>query len=152
MIVGLCGVSAPPRHHSAAGRSSWACHSMGGSPGNEAACWFSLEGAGCCFHHAFMAACPGKYQTGRRSKQNFFCLLLMLLCWLTSSWIPVVLPLGSLSDIPVTRTVTFLYSCTVWCFLVLWPIECMSDKVPCLLLSRKSYKTHLVTSNNICSP
>lgn len=152
----LCGVSAPPSHHSAGGRAPWACHSMGGSPGNEAAWWLSQEEAGCCFHRAFTAACTGRYQMGRRSKQNFFCLLLVLLWWLTSSWIAVVLPLRSLADTPVTQTVTFLYNFTLWCVLILWPMECMWARVSCVCYWQGSFIKliwwHSNSSNKICSP
>lgn len=47
-------------------------------------------------------------------------------------WIAVVLPLRSLSDIPVTQTVTFLYSCSIWCVLILCPMESMWARVSCV--------------------
>lgn len=77
------------------------------------------------------------------------CLLLILLWWITSSWIVVMmLPLKSLYDTTVIPTVTFLYSCTLWCVLILWLMEWMWARVSCVCYWQGSFIKLILCHSN----
>lgn len=148
ILMGLCGVSAPPSHHSAGGRSPWACHSMGGSPGNEN-CMLTLTRRSWLLFSPCLYGCLSWQIPNGKEGQTEFLLPAFNASVVTHQllWIAVVLPLRSLLDIPVTQAVTFLYTCTnMVCSDFMADGMYVSQCFLCLLLTRKFYKTHLVTT------